>query len=86
MKTKRHIQGALVAASLLAFCGALNSYADDSAAMTAAETAALTQMEYRLIEHDYHKESIDARLARFEKFVFGGPETGTIPERIARLQ
>jgi hypothetical protein len=51
----------------------------------AAVSATLTRLEDRLLEHDYHTESDDLRLSRLEKFVFGEAETGTIKERVARL-
>ena len=52
----------------------------------AAISASMTKMEDRLLDRDYHKETDDQRLERLEKFVFGGPETGTVQARVERLQ
>jgi hypothetical protein len=53
---------------------------------TAASTSAtLSKMEVRLLDHDYKTETEDQRLSRLEKFVFGGPESGTDKERVDRL-
>ena len=80
MNAKRDFLCGFLAVAALFTAGTSRSFAED-----AAVAAALTKMEDRLLEHDYHTESDDARLNRLEKFVFGAPETGTPQVRVARL-
>ncbi len=80
MNLKRDILYGFFALTAACTVGTLRASATD-----AAVTTALTKMEDRLLEHDYHTETVEARLNRLEKFVFGAPETGTIAERVARL-
>jgi hypothetical protein len=49
-------------------------------------TDVLSKMEVRLLDHDYRSEPEAQRLERLEKFVFGGPETGGVKERVERLK
>jgi hypothetical protein len=52
---------------------------------TASTSATISKMEVRLLDHDYKTDTEDERLSRLEKFVFGGPESGTDKERVDRL-
>jgi hypothetical protein len=56
-----------------------------SSATASSTSAILSKMEVRLLDHDYKSETEDQRLTRLEKFVFGGPESGTDKERVDRL-
>lgn len=63
------------------------AYAAAAVAGTANATeAAIAQLEDKLYEHKYPNETDDARLSRIEKFVFGAAQTGTVAERLQRLQ
>ena len=67
-------------------CWSAGSSSTSTANSTSASTSAtLSKMEVRLLDHDYKTESEDQRLSRLEKFVFGGPESGTDKERVDRL-
>ncbi|MBX9695357.1 MAG: hypothetical protein K2Z81_23430, partial [Cyanobacteria bacterium] len=45
----------------------------------------LEGFEKLYFQHDFTRETIDHRLARMEKFVFGQTYTGTVAERVARI-
>jgi hypothetical protein len=46
----------------------------------------LTQLEDRLFEHNYPNENEATRLHRLEQFVFGDDQTGSLNDRVSRLQ
>jgi hypothetical protein len=50
-----------------------------------ADTDDMTRLEIRFFQHNYPKDSQEARLDRLEKMVFGETKTGSEGERLARL-
>jgi hypothetical protein len=74
----------LTAMAVLLISEAAPSWSAGSSAPSTSDV--LSKMEVRLLDHDYKSETEDQRLARLEKFVFGGPESGTEKERIDRLK
>ena len=52
---------------------------------TSSLTASIGQLERRYFEHPYDADSIDDRLARLEKLVFGEVRPGNDQQRISRL-
>jgi hypothetical protein len=80
MKKFRLISNSSLAAiAAIGFCS-VYGWAEDPAI-----NQSLNQIEDRLLDKDYHTDSDEKRLERLENFVFGGPETGTVKERVARL-
>lgn len=73
------LSGSLTAIAVFGACS-VYAWAEDPAI-----SQSLNKIEDRLLEHDYRSETDDQRLQRLENFVFGGPESGTVKERIARL-
>src|SRR5438105_217849 len=47
--------------------------------------ASLSTLEMKFFQHDYPKDTIDARLGRIEKMVFGESKTGSDQERLSNL-
>jgi hypothetical protein len=50
-----------------------------------ADTDDMTKLEIRFFQHNYPKDSQEARLDRLEKMVFGEVKTGSEGERLSRL-
>ena len=47
--------------------------------------ASLTRLEMKFFQHDYGKDTVDSRLDRLEKMVFGEAKTGSEAQRLANL-
>ncbi|HEY9684520.1 MAG TPA: hypothetical protein V6C86_23260 [Oculatellaceae cyanobacterium] len=73
------LSGSLTAIAVFGACS-VYAWAEDPAI-----SQSLNKIEDRLLEHDYRSETDEQRLQRLENFVFGGLESGTVKERIARL-
>ena len=60
--------------------------AQSSSQDSTSVSQALSKLEKRLFEFTYASEDEDARLNRLENFVFGMKQSGSISDRLARLQ
>ncbi len=76
--------------SLLTFClsslvavGTIGIVGVNSSCL--ADTDDMTKLEIRFFQHNYPKDSQEARLDRLEKMVFGETKTGSEGERLQRL-
>ncbi len=56
-----------------------------SAATSSAYDDKLSQLENKLFQHNYAKDSTDDRLNRLEKLIFGENQNGTIDNRVSAL-
>lgn len=70
---------ALVLLAYSPACGFASDNKDDSLEVS------LGKLENKLFLHDYVKDTIDTRLERIEKMVFGDPQTGSNEERVKNL-
>jgi hypothetical protein len=73
------------AASTSSLADGLSSSADLTPAQEAQVGTQLTDLEKRLFSEVYTTDTVEARLSRLEKFVFGGVWKGSITKRLSRL-
>lgn len=60
-------------------------FANNSLAASGSQEDTIAQLEVKYFKHDYNKETLDARLDRLEKLVFGEAKEGAPSERLAAL-
>jgi hypothetical protein len=60
-------------------------FAGNSQAAASSQEDTIAQLEVKYFKHDYDKETLDARLDRLEKLVFGEAKEGAPSDRLAAL-
>src|SRR5438067_10870981 len=68
-----------LAASIGLSCGVVSALAADSS------DERLSTLEVKFFQHDYAKDSMESRLDRLEKMVFGEAKTGNPQQRLSNL-
>lgn len=75
--------------ALLLLCGAwtpaLSAYDTSGASATDSDNQKLVSLENRIFDHPYNDDTIDSRLGRLEKTVYGEVRQGSDAERLSYL-